>query len=70
MIQNLIDLQKNIENNHQDYILIYNRKEWESEILKSLGYYFSKSELDLAEKSNTKLIRVVDGVKCYLTISF
>ena len=50
----------------QNYTLIFTRKSWESEMFKSNGYSFSKEELDIAEKSQTKLIGNRNGLDCYL----
>jgi hypothetical protein len=66
MIKDLIYLQKTIKNEPKKYTLGYNRREWESDILKNLGYSFSKNELDIAELSKKKIIGVVNGVECYL----
>jgi len=52
--------------NPPERYLIFSRTHWESEPFKSNGYSFSKQELDAAEKLDSKLIGIRNGVKCYL----
>jgi len=49
-----------------NHTLCFPKKFWESETFKRSVYSFSKEELDIAEKSQTKLIGNRNGVDCYL----
>jgi hypothetical protein len=51
---------------NQSLRLVYSRAMWESRIAKESGYEFTKEELDLAEKLETKFIGTKNGVECYL----
>lgn len=54
----------------QTYFLVFSREMWESELFKSVGYSFTKEELDAAEKLDIKLIGNRNGVDCYIQNKF
>lgn len=67
-LQNVQDLMSKHGIPESEAYLFLTREMWESDVLRNQGYSFTKEQLDIAEKSQSLLIDIRNGVRCYLQI--